>query len=278
MHAEVRGQSYIRTFAQKVANALFERIEPALERDHRTLNDPKLPLLQECSFHLDIAARKTEVFGGRRDEMRRLVDYIEGEYQQRMGLKNQPTIVMGEAGVGKSALLANAGIKAKARNPGAICVYRFMGWTQESLNPRRMMKSILTQLMTTFGMKLPEFPDSLSELRDMLSSMLEKASKQELITLILDAVDDLETPAGFMPSFEWLPMRLPTYSSIILSLKPTSVDCVSVLNDMFTGEVYFNIYALRPVDAQPVLEGYLDKRGKSGFSNLHFETIRKASL
>jgi CRP-like cAMP-binding protein len=278
MHAEMRGQSYIRAFAQKVANALFQRIEPALEKDHRALNDAKLPLLQECSFHLDIAARKTEVFAGRKDEMRRLVDYIEGEYQQRMGLKNQPTIVMGEAGVGKSALLANAGIKAKARNPGTICVFRFMGWSQESLNVRRMMKSILTQLMTTFGMKLPTFPDSLPELRDMLSSMLEKASKQELITLILDAVDDLETPAGFMPSFEWLPLRLPQYSSIILSLKPSSVDCVNMLNNLFTGEVYFNIYALRPVDAQPVLDGYLDKRGKPGFSNLHFETIRKASL
>jgi hypothetical protein len=83
---------------------------------------------------------------------------------------------------------------------------------------------------------------------------------------------------GFMPSFEWLPLRLPKYSSIILSLKTSSVDSINVLNTMFTGEVYFNVYALRPVDAQPVLEGYLDKRGKTGFQNSHFEAIRKASL
>lgn len=84
--------------------------------------------------------------------------------------------------------------------------------------------------------------------------------------------------AGFMPSFEWLPLRLPKYSSIILSLKSSSVNCINMLNTMFTGEVYFNVYALRPVDAQPVLEGYLDKRGKTGFHNSHFEAIRKASL
>lgn len=146
MHAEMRGKPYMRSFAQKVVNAIIERVEPALESDARRLEDANLPLLQECSFHLDVAARKTEVFCGRKDEMKRLVDYIEGEYQIRMGLKNQPTILMGEAGVGKSSLLAMAGIRAKARNPGSICVFRFMGWTQESLNVLRMMKSILTQV------------------------------------------------------------------------------------------------------------------------------------
>jgi len=278
MHAEMRGANYKSAFVRKVANAVLERIEPALEKDSHMLDDTRLPILQECSFHLDVAARKTEVFGGRKLEMKRLVDSIEGEYQQRMGLKNQPVIVMGAAGVGKSALLAMAGIRAKARNPGAICVFRFMGWTQESLNVLRMMKSVLTQMMTTFGMKLSTFPDNLEELRDMLMSLLEKATKHEKICLILDAVDDLDTPAGFMPSFEWLPKRLPQYSSIILSLKTGSVDSVNVLNTMFTGEVYFNIYALRPVDASPILEGYLDKRGKTGFQNAHFEVIRTASF
>lgn len=51
-------------------------------------------------------------------------------------------------------------------------------------------------MMMTFGMKIPTFPDDLPKLREMLLDLLGKASKQELICLVLDAVDDLETPAG----------------------------------------------------------------------------------
>lgn len=51
-------------------------------------------------------------------------------------------------------------------------------------------------MMMTFGMKIPTFPDDLPQLREMLLHLLGKASKQELICLVLDAVDDLETPPG----------------------------------------------------------------------------------
>jgi hypothetical protein len=52
------------------------------------------------------------------------------------------------------------------------------------------------QMMMTFGMKISTFPDDLSQLRELLLELLGKATKQELICLVLDAVDDLDTPAG----------------------------------------------------------------------------------
>ena len=279
MHAELRGKKYINVFVQKVANAVLERIEPALIADAQVLQDPMRHILLECSWHLDLAARHTEVFAGRSDEMKRLLDHIQGDYQQRMGLKNQPLILIGDNGVGKSTLLAMAGIRAKRRNPGAVVVYRFVGWSHDSMNARSMVKSVVTQLMTIFGMKVPpKLPDRNEELREMLVTVMSKATKQEMITLLIDAADDLDYPTGFMPSFEWLPRVLPRHSSIIMSMKASASDHISVLNSMFTGEVYFNVYALRPTDAPTIIDGYLEKRNKPGFATGHYEAIKKASL
>ena len=67
---------------------------------------------------------------------------------------------------------------------------------------------LILQMMMTFGMKISKLPDDLSQLREMLLELMGKASKQELICLVLDGVDDLDTPAGLLsscrPAFLWM--------------------------------------------------------------------------
>eukprot|EP00961_Rhodomonas_salina_P008967 122375-Rhodomonas_salina.2 len=225
-----------------------------------------------------MAVELTRTFAGREEELVRLVDYIDGDYSIRMGLRNQPTIVLAEPGVGKSALLAKAGMIAKTRFPGSTMVFKFIGWSEQTLNSAKMVQSIIRQISCTLGLSHTELPHSAPELRTKLEELLANAAKGELISLVLDAVDQLETPQGFDPNFDWLPRLLPRYSSIILSLKSTSPAVVAGLNQIFTGEVYFRVYALHPSKATKVLENKLAIEGRSGFQNDQFESIRVASL
>ena len=50
-----------------------------------------------------------------------------------------------------------------------------------------------------------------------------------------------------------------------------------VLNTMFTGEVYYRIGALKPVQAAAILEKYLEASHRQGFQSEHYEAIRLAA-
>ena len=122
----------------------------------------------------------------------------------------------------------------------------------------------------------------------------------------MDAVDALEPDLGVPPSFEWLPRLLPAHSSIIGSITtsseapppplPYKVDTsrpslrtnwtrlvpfpqatIASLNTVFTGEVYYRVAALKPVQVGPILEKFLKESQREGFQAEHYEAIRLAA-
>ncbi|KAJ1479712.1 hypothetical protein T484DRAFT_2852075 [Baffinella frigidus] len=145
------------------------------------------------------------------------------------------------------------------------------------MNARRVVRSIIRQLRAAFGKKVADLPHEMAELRAILEDLLMMARQQELIAITIDAVDNLESDLGVLPNFEWLPRLLPPFSSIMCSLTTSAQTTLNVLNTMFTGEVYYRIGALKPIQAAPILEKYLAQSQRQGFQAEHYEAIRLAA-
>jgi hypothetical protein len=243
----------------------------------KSRSDPGLPLLDEISWHLDKAAQLTRAFVGREEDMARLEETLSGDYNQRLGLTNQPTIVIGEPGVGKSALLAMAGIQSKIKRPGSVLAMRFAGTSDQSSNARKCVQSIITQLRRVYGAHEDALPADHASLRIELEKCMRFGAPKEPVNVIIDALEDLGTTQGYEPNFDWMPRMLSENCALVMSIKTTSAPHLAVLNTIFTGEVYFRVYALKAHKGNAALDKWLHVTNRTGTALAHFEMIRNCS-
>ena len=60
-------------------------------------------------------------------------------------------------------------------------------------------------------------------------------------------------------------------------LVPFPQATIASLNTVFTGEVYYRVAALKPVQVGPILEKFLKESQREGFQAEHYEAIRLAA-
>lgn len=174
-------------------------------------------------------------------------------------------------------LLTSVCLQAKAKRPGTVLVMRFGGLSDESLNSRKCLRSVCRQLRRVFGEGEDDVPFDAVGLRLTLEKCMTHASSGESVNLILDGVDDLETPRGYEPGFDWLPRKLPDFSSLIISIRTVSTAHISALNAIFTGEVYYRVWALKAPQGNAAIDKWLDATSRQGTALAHFEHIRDQS-
>jgi tetratricopeptide (TPR) repeat protein len=123
-----------------------------------------------------------------------------------------PLVLTGEAGVGKSALLAAWARDCRARNPAALVVSHFVGATAASGDPAAWMRRVMAELRRRNGWpeEVPAQPD---EVRREFPDWLVRADGEPLI-LIIDALNQLGHPHE---TLSWLPARFPPHVRVLLS-------------------------------------------------------------
>lgn len=147
-------------------------------------------------------------FAGREETLAAIDSYLNGDDSRVMAL-------IGSGGSGKSALMAQV-TKRVGQRPGLL-VYRFIGATPASTLIESVLRSITEELASTLQ-DTESIPTQREELVKYLAGMFGRATPEQPITVVVDALDQL-TEADAR-QLDWLPEELPANAKFIVSALP----------------------------------------------------------
>jgi len=170
-----------------------------------------VPLDREAMDHEAFARSRAGVYIGRQEYFDRLDAHANGG-------GDQPLVILGESGGGKSALLANWALKHRAAHPGELVLQHYIGGTPYSSDWAAMLRRIMGELKRKFGLA-EDIPDQPDALRSAFPNWLQLVAAMGRVILILDALNQLEDRDG-APDLVWLPSVLPPNVRLIVSTLP----------------------------------------------------------
>jgi tetratricopeptide (TPR) repeat protein len=172
-------------------------------------SEPSL-LDREAAEHEAFARSRIGVYVGRKEYFETLDAHAAGD--------GPPIVVLGESGLGKSALLANWAMRYRAAHQDELLLMHFIGATPASADWASMVRRILGEFNRRFDLKI-EIPDKPDALRMTFANALYMAAMKGRIVLIMDALNQLED-RDQAPDLVWLPPVLPADVRLIVSTLP----------------------------------------------------------
>lgn len=161
----------------------------------------------------------------------------------------------GEPGSGKSAFLAYF-YKQYTDNPkhrDHLVIPHFVGASTGSTNPRRTLRRLIYEL-TPEAEREQEITEDFDELRKLLPDVLEKVAKSHHVVLIIDAINQFDTPAGSSP-ISWFPLQLPSSVRVIAS----SLECDALAGlRQRVKPVEKELLSFSVPDARKIVDEFLD--------------------
>ena len=131
------------------------------------------------------------------------------------GGQAHPMILHAEAGAGKTSLVAHI----LTTFPGETPIYRFAGTTFDSSRTKRMLESILSEMVQRSWLEEKDLSFKPDLIVQLFPYLLEKAaSAAKRIDIVIDALDQLEDPEEC--SF-WLQQSLPANVRLFVTVKET---------------------------------------------------------
>ena len=121
----------------------------------------------------------------------------------------------GAAGSGKSALLGKFCQDYRAAHPQDLVIPHFVGASPGSTDVRRTLRRLCHELVTGAGLTA-EIPEDPEKLRVAFADILQQASAQKRVVILLDAINQFD-PTTQLGGWSWLPEELPATARIILS-------------------------------------------------------------
>lgn len=198
---------------------------------------------REKADHEAFAMSRAQVYIDRRDYFDQLDAHVRSE--------GKLLTVVGEAGSGKSALLANWAMRYRASHPDDFVLMHFIGATPESSDWAAMLRRILGELKRRFDI-YGEIPDQQDALCTTFADWLGLAASRGKVVLIFDALNQLEDRNG-APDLVWLPSTFPKNVSVFLSTLPgRPLDELKKRNTPF-----LTVDALLPEEREQLIKKYL---------------------
>lgn len=192
-----------------LTKAINLEFPPEIERD---------PLDAETAEHDSFAASRTRAYIGRVQLFARLDEHAAGN--------EQPLVVLGGVGVGKSALLANWGLQRRRLHPDQHVILHFIGASNYSADWVALVKRIMGELKRRFDLD-EDIPAKPSELRATFISWLHMAAARGRLILVIDALNQLEERDDAF-DLGWLPPTIPPNIRLIVSTTPGR--CAEIIN------------------------------------------------
>jgi tetratricopeptide (TPR) repeat protein len=166
------------------------------------------PLDRDNLDHEMFALSRSRVYIGRDEYFNALDEHAAAKTQQ-------PFLVTGESGSGKSALLANWALRWRGSNPGTLLIMHFIGATPYSADWAAMLRRIMAELKRSLHIS-GDIPDKPDGLRIAFANWLPMAAAQGRVVLILDALNQLEDREG-AHDLVWLPSVIPENVRLFVS-------------------------------------------------------------
>jgi hypothetical protein len=172
-------------------------------------------------------------------------------------------VVVGEAGSGKSAMLAKFVQDHQRKHPDQLVIPHFVGASAASTNVRQLLRRVWYELVQGTGLaggELDAIPDDWEKLRDGFSGVLTRAGEQRRVVLVIDAVNQLD-PANQAHTLRWLPEELPSGVRVIVSVLPGPV--FDAFDARRVKPQFSPIARLTRADATAIIDGYLERYRKA---------------
>lgn len=132
---------------------------------------------------------------------------------------DQPLVILGESGSGKSALLANWAARYRHAHPEALVLEHYIGASPPaSADWAAMLRRILGEFKRQLGLT-QDIPKQLDALPGAFANWLHMAAAKGRIVLILDSLNQLEQRDG-AAELLWLPRLMPEKLRLIVSTLP----------------------------------------------------------
>lgn len=208
----------------------------------------QLPELDDEALHAATATLLTQGFIGRKKDIKKLFSYLNND-------SDQPLLLIGPAGSGKSSLLAKVMTSWKTDHPDTTLILRFLGTTAQTSNARNSMFSLGASLCALMNIPPSSVTDegSLSSLegcRAFVQECIKRWPGNKPLIIALDALDQTdESIAG--QSWNPFPEALPAKVKFVASV---SQDRRSVV---FGKTLEHHLEVLPPSDTEAMLVGLL---------------------
>lgn len=195
--ARALGQLVLKDFTE-----VIDHLYPA----GATLN----PLDVEAAEHESFVRHRLDVHVGRGNLLDHLDAHADGD--------GPPLALLGDSGVGKSALLANWIVRRRDQHAEEFVLPHFIGATQASADWASLIRRVMLETKRHFGITLP-IPDDPKALRSAFPNWLHQAAAKGRVVLVLDGLDQLEE-RDQAQELAWLPEAIPAGVRLIVSTLP----------------------------------------------------------
>jgi tetratricopeptide (TPR) repeat protein len=165
---------------------------------------------RETASHQAFAIARARVFVGRQHDLERLDAHARGD--------GPPVVVVGESGLGKSALLANWALRLRAESPDLFVFTHFIGASSESTDWAALARRLIGVLNRRYRLSV-EVPKDAAALRGAIVSALRMAAAMHRLVIVIDGLNQLDDQDQ-APDLVWLPSDLLPRVRLVLSTLP----------------------------------------------------------
>ncbi|XP_053394800.1 uncharacterized protein LOC123525710 isoform X2 [Mercenaria mercenaria] len=218
LKSEVLKHKEIKVTRFKTASEVAELIKKDLKRcvdEDFPVGTELTKLEQQREAHNAFAEKRCRVYIGREDYFR-TVD------EKRSKKINQPFVLLGESGSGKSAFVANWAKRVEDGEPDTFMFVHFIGSSADSASYIKLLRRLLEEMKTHYGFDMV-IPSSDSHLINEVSKWLRMAGSRSKVVLVFDALNQLDDGSGQDgPEHDllWVPAELPPSVFLLLSTLP----------------------------------------------------------
>eukprot|EP01122_Echinamoeba_exundans_P012774 TRINITY_DN542_c0_g1_i4.p1 TRINITY_DN542_c0_g1~~TRINITY_DN542_c0_g1_i4.p1 ORF type:complete len:1450 (+),score=311.88 TRINITY_DN542_c0_g1_i4:280-4629(+) len=167
-----------------------------------------------------------------------------------------PIVVVGDAGVGKSAFLCNWAVRYKRDNPDKLVITHFIGATSASTDLAQTLTRIMQEINSFYQLD-KEIPTSVTAMVEKFPEFLAEAGKRRGLVLLLDALDQL-SPADGAQDLLWLPTISPDGVRLVLSCQTSP--CLNVITKRKWRSM--QIQPLSKAERTILISEYMQQAGK----------------
>ncbi|OWF43078.1 NACHT and WD repeat domain-containing protein 2-like [Mizuhopecten yessoensis] len=258
---------YLCEFGDIFYTGVKQLIDKAVQEELKLAHDD---IYLEVLQHLTMAKERCSMFHGREDVLERVATYLCGD-------SNEPLTVFGPSGSGKTSIMAEVARQVPfTYKKDAIIILRFLGTSPASSNLWRLLKSLVTQILSNINGDLDSIPAEFNKLLAFFQSLIEKYDQQSSkpLVILLDSLDQLSSDFG-AHKLRWLPKKLGKNVRIVTSTYTESNDIINSLKSLFLADSFIMVKILGEDISVKILKTWLLSRNRT-LNNEQLDYVQEA--
>jgi len=193
---------------EEFGNLVYHDMKELIDKVFPFTHIPTLPE-RETTQHEAFAAQRKQMYIYREEDYAQLDDYVKKGSQY-------PLVIVGEAGVGKSSLLANWVALFHQSNIDSVVIEHYVGCSSYSHDWPSIMQRIIQKLDSINNISIDSWSTPF-ELRTAFLKALKASGKRAKTILVIDGIEHLHDIRTNRCEF-WFPDQLPHGVRLFLSL------------------------------------------------------------